>query len=661
MAADGLTSLDDLQAFSTLLRRAQQCLDEVMDLDEALQDLQSLIQSYIVVDSLALLDAQADWDACLQCSEVLNEMQISAQLTVAESLQVGRPVYLSQSTCPTLRHPRTEQVMASCLIIPVRATDHQGQLLLCVFRSSETSEFAPHALSFFQILADFLATKITFINLNAHIESELTQRTNLLRREISERQHAENLQRTLFEIAELSTKRIEAESLYPSLHRILRRLFVVDNFMIARFHPASSEISVEYFVDQIDGVPVKSRFPLGLGMTSFVFRSRQAQLIDQTRLKSLIAEGEIAQVIGNTEMVSWMGAPMMLQEQIVGVVIVQSYDATLVYSEEELLLLAFVANYMATALGRYDADTALFRAQQDLQTQNAALHEKSLEQQSLITKLQEAHDQLIQSEKMASVGQLAAGVAHEINNPIGFVNANMGTLGEYIDTLFTVIQQYEELFSHVPASPVLLSKLHQIQSDTELHFVKDDVQSLLSESLDGLRRVKDIVQSLKDFSRVGETVWLEADIHQGIDSTLNIVKNELKNKATIIKKYAAIPALKCNISQLNQVFMNMLVNAGHAIKEKGTITIETGEEMGMVQIKISDTGMGISPEHIGKIFEPFFTTKPIGSGTGLGLSLSYGIVKKHQGKIEVSSEVGKGTCFTISIPRSPDDLAQTFA
>lgn len=653
MAADGLTSLNDLQGFSTLLRRAQQCLNEATDLDEALRVLQSLIQVYTAVDSLVLLDAQADWDTRLQCTDVLNEMQKNAHLTVAESLQVGRLVYLSQSSCPSLRHPLTEELMASCLVVPVMASDHQGQLLLCVLRASKTSEFAPHVLSFFQILADFLATKITFIDLNAHIESEVTQRTNLLRREISERQHAENLQRTLFEIAELSTKRIDAESLYPSLHRILRGLFVVENFMIARFHQESSEISIEYFVDQVDGVPVKSRFPLGVGMTSFVFRSRQAQLIDQARLKKLIASGEIAQVVGNADMVSWMGAPMMLQEQIVGVVIVQSYDETLVYSEEELLLLAYVANYMATALGRHDADTALLQAQKDLQIQNEALHEKSLEQQSLITKLQEAHNQLIQSEKMATVGQLAAGVAHEINNPIGFVNANMGTLGEYIDTLFAVIQQYEELFSHVPATPTLLNKLQKIQSDTELHFVKDDVQSLLSESLDGLRRVKDIVQSLKDFSRVGETVWLEADIHQGIDSTLNIVKNELKNKATIIKKYAAIPALKCNISQLNQVFMNMLVNAGHAIENKGTITIETSEENGMVQIKISDTGVGISPEHISKIFEPFFTTKPIGSGTGLGLSLSYGIIKKHQGDIEVHSEPGKGSCFTIRLPRDP--------
>lgn len=653
MAGDGSANLSDLQGFSTLIRRAQQCLNESAQLDDALQILQSLIQAHIAIDSLVLLDDQSDWGARLHCEAALDEIHADAQLTVAESLQVGRLVHLSSAACPTLRHPLTRLAMASCLIVPVAPADQENRKLLCILRASESREFQSHALSFFQILADSLATKITFMNLNAHIESEVVQRTNLLRREISERQHAENLQRTLFEIAELSTKRMDADNLYSSLHRILGRLFVVENFMIARFHQDSAEMSVEYFVDQVDAAPAQRRFPLGVGMTSFVFRSRQAQLIDQARLKELIAAGEIAQVVGNSDMVSWMGAPMMLQEQAVGVVIVQSYDETLMYSHEELFLLSFVANHMATALGRLDADTALFQAQQDLQIQNQALHEQSLEQQSLIAKLQEAHEQLIQSEKMASVGQLAAGVAHEINNPIGFVNANMGTLGQYITTLFEVIQQYESLFGHVPSTPLLLSEFHQIQSNADLNFVKDDVQSLLSESLDGLRRVKEIVQSLKDFSRVGETVWQEADIHQGIDSTLNIVKNELKNKATIIKKYTPMPALKCNISQLNQVFMNMLVNAGHAITDKGTITIETGEDQGMVWIKISDTGTGISPEHLSKIFEPFFTTKPIGSGTGLGLSLSYGIVKKHQGKITVSSEPGKGSCFTILLPREP--------
>ncbi|MDE2429236.1 MAG: PAS domain S-box protein, partial [Burkholderiales bacterium] len=287
----------------------------------------------------------------------------------------------------------------------------------------------------------------------------------------------------------------------------------------------------------------------------------------------------------------------------------------------------------------------------------AALQKKGEEQQSLIKKLQEAHEQLLQSEKMASVGQLAAGIAHEINNPVGFVNSNMGSLQSYVGKLFEVIDQYEALLKTAPPSPATLAQIKKIREAADLEFLKDDVEDLVRESMDGLKRVKDIVQSLKDFSHVGETDWQEADIHQGIDSTLNIVKNEIKYKATVVKEYGQLPAIKCIISQLNQVFMNLLVNASHAIKESGTITVSTGCQNDWVWIRISDTGSGIPPENLNRIFEPFFTTKPVGSGTGLGLSLSYGIVKKHGGRIDVQSEVGKGTSFTVHLPVRQDNPA----
>ncbi|MBI3285021.1 MAG: PAS domain-containing protein [Burkholderiales bacterium] len=287
-----------------------------------------------------------------------------------------------------------------------------------------------------------------------------------------------------------------------------------------------------------------------------------------------------------------------------------------------------------------------------------ALQKKGEEQQLLIKKLQEAHEQLLQSEKMASVGQLAAGIAHEINNPVGFVNSNMGSLQSYVEKLFDVIAQYEALMKQLPQRPEIISTISEIREKADLEFLKEDVEDLVRESMDGLKRVKDIVQSLKDFSHVGETDWQEADIHQGIDSTLNIVKNEIKYKATVIKEYGQLPLVNCIISQLNQVFMNLLVNASHAIKESGTITVITGSRDEWIWVKVCDTGSGIPPENLTRIFEPFFTTKPVGSGTGLGLSLSYGIVKKHGGRIEVQSEVGKGTCFTVHLPVRPESAAR---
>ena len=285
-----------------------------------------------------------------------------------------------------------------------------------------------------------------------------------------------------------------------------------------------------------------------------------------------------------------------------------------------------------------------------------ALQAKGDEQVRLITRLREAHDQLLQSEKMASIGQLAAGIAHEINNPVGFVNSNMGTLKNYLVTLFGVIEGYDEAVSGAAPGSSVARRLADIRKNAEVDFLKEDTADLISESMDGLKRVKDIVQALKDFSHVGETEWQLADLHQGIDSTLNIVANEIKYKATVEKHYGQLPEIKCMASQLNQVFMNLLVNAAHAITDNGVIAIRTGAANGWVWVAISDTGCGIPVENMNRIFEPFFTTKPVGSGTGLGLSLSYSIVNKHGGRIEVDSQPGAGTTFTVRLPMTPPAL-----
>jgi two-component system NtrC family sensor kinase len=279
-----------------------------------------------------------------------------------------------------------------------------------------------------------------------------------------------------------------------------------------------------------------------------------------------------------------------------------------------------------------------------------SLHKKGEEQQQLIARLQEAQNQLLQSEKMASIGQLAAGIAHEINNPVGFVNSNMNALKGYVATLFGVVSELEACVQQQAPQPPLLAAMAAIRKKADLDFLEDDVTDLVRESMDGLKRVKDIVQALKDFSHVDENAWQEADLHEGLESTLKIVANEIKYKASIDKQYGVLPPIACMASQLNQVFMNLLVNAGHAIGEAGTITIRTGVKDDMAWISVSDTGCGIAPENLTRIFEPFFTTKPVGSGTGLGLSLSYGIVNKHGGRIDVDSVVGRGTTFTVWLP-----------
>ncbi|MCS0580744.1 ATP-binding protein [Massilia pinisoli] len=280
----------------------------------------------------------------------------------------------------------------------------------------------------------------------------------------------------------------------------------------------------------------------------------------------------------------------------------------------------------------------------------------AVEAELLREQLSMAQAQLLQSEKLASIGQLAAGVAHEINNPISFVFSNFGTLQTYVASLLRVLARYEEAEPFIADADVVKG-IADLREEVDLAFLQEDVLALMAESRDGIERVRKIVQDLKDFSRVDvHQQWQWADLHQGIDSTLNIVNNEVKYKADIVKEYGTIPEVECLPSQINQVIMNIVVNGAQAIEgPRGRITIRTGESGGNVWIEIADNGCGIPQAIQSRIFDPFFTTKPIGTGTGLGLSLSYGIIQKHRGRIDMQSEEGVGTTFRIELPiRQPD-------
>jgi len=271
--------------------------------------------------------------------------------------------------------------------------------------------------------------------------------------------------------------------------------------------------------------------------------------------------------------------------------------------------------------------------------------------------LKEAQAQLLQSEKMASIGQLAAGVAHEINNPVGYVSSNISTLKKYVKDLFELLDGYESLFNAIPESEEknnLLSFKNKIEPD----YLRQDINDIIFESIEGVSRVKNIVQDLKDFSHVDQGEWEYADLHKGINSTLNIINNELKYRAAVVKEFGEIPPVYCMPSQINQVILNLLVNASHAIEKGGYIYIRTGVNDDWLWMEIEDTGKGIPEENIKRIFEPFFTTKDIGKGTGLGLSMTYGIIEKHNGRIDVSSKPGEGTVFRICLPRKPESTGQ---
>jgi PAS domain S-box-containing protein len=287
---------------------------------------------------------------------------------------------------------------------------------------------------------------------------------------------------------------------------------------------------------------------------------------------------------------------------------------------------------------------------QALEVANARLEAEKQHQQILIRKLSDMQGQLLQSEKMASIGLLAAGVAHEINNPLAFISSNFGALERDAKDILKLISAFEGVEGLLPGdarAPVAFMK-----EDIGLDDIRQDLDALFAESREGLQRVKHIVQNLKDFSRPGGTEKEMADLEQGLDSTLNVAWNEIKYKADVVKEYAGVPELYCLPSQINQVFLNLLINAAHAIEGKGTIIVRTGHDEKVVWVEIEDNGCGFAPAHLDHIFEPFFTTKPVGKGTGLGLSIVYGIVQGHRGTIAVKSEVGKGTMFRVALPRT---------
>ena len=379
---------------------------------------------------------------------------------------------------------------------------------------------------------------------------------------------------------------------------------------------------------------------LGEGIMGWVGKQGKPLLlngdvVNDTRFSNLVQKSKRPR--------SAMCWPLKVEDKVIGVLSINRDADMSSFTEEDLEQGGIMINIISLVIDNT-------RLHVERQSQMEALKAANARLENINKKLQDAQQQVLQADKMASIGQLAAGVAHEINNPVGYINSNVGTLKRYVSDLFRVLDTYEELAPEL-CSASGWERIRALKDEVSLDYLRKDVHDLMNETQEGVTRVKQIVQDLKDFAHVDEAEWQWADLHKGIDSTLNIVQNELKYKAGVVKEYGDLPPVECIASQLNQVFMNILVNAAHAIEDHGTITIRTGTEgKDWVCVAISDTGKGIAPEHRDRIFDPLFTTKPVGEGTGLGLSLSYSIVSKHGGHIEVDSQVGQGTSFTVWLP-----------
>lgn len=389
---------------------------------------------------------------------------------------------------------------------------------------------------------------------------------------------------------------------------------------------------------------IDTKIALGDGILGWVAKEKQPLLLSgevssDPRFKNLQPRNKVNRP-GSA--LCW---PLLSEDEIFGAFSINRSRDNAAFVESDLNQGGTMVNFISPVVW----NVKLYKEQQ----------QRNEELQAINAKLQEAQDQLLQSEKMASIGQLAAGVAHEINNPVGYISSNLWTLQRYVGDLVNIIEIYEK---HQPLihDAAALKEIHKLKQELNLEFIKEDIVGLVDDCREGTARVKQIVKDLRNFSHKGEAEWQWSDLHRSLDSALNIVHNEIKYKAEVIKRYGNLPEIECIAPQLNQVFLNLLVNAAQAIEDTGAITITTGTvDNDWVWVDIRDTGKGIKNENLEHIFEPFFTTKPVGEGTGLGLSLSYGIIKKHKGRIQVKSTEGNGTTFRIWLPVKQQLLQKT--
>ncbi len=289
----------------------------------------------------------------------------------------------------------------------------------------------------------------------------------------------------------------------------------------------------------------------------------------------------------------------------------------------------------------------------ELERQLIEIREYAAREQEMTNRIQEQQSQLLAADKMAAIGKLAAGMAHEINNPIGFVSSNLNSLCRYIDDVKAMFSVYDDFVAACANENLLTERVAMVRGareEKDIAFIVDDVGELLRDSIEGTERVRKIVADMRAFSHVDGPGADEAVLNDILDRALTVAWNELKHKAEIVREYAELPAVQCDGAKLGQVFLNLLINASQAIEGRGVITLRTGFDDRRVWVEVSDTGCGIAPENLTKIFDPFFTTKDVGEGTGLGLHLSMGIVQAHGGQIVAESDLGAGATLRVELP-----------
>jgi signal transduction histidine kinase len=514
---------------------------------------------------------------------------------------------------------------------PLLDQNHQVLGAVVIQSYDKQHTFSNEDQALFKLISHHVSSALQGLQSMDRLERAVQERTVQLQHEVAERSRAENIQRALYELANLSATAIGGSRLNIQLHEIISQLVPAKNFLMALYHPDTQEISIPYFIDEKDDhAPVK-RFDYGVGMSSYILQRKQAMLLDRAGFQALVDAGEIEHPLGNVEISSWMGAPMLLGDHAYGVIIVQSYDEQVQYSQTDLDILAFMASHVAVAIARMQADRQIRHAKETLEQQNAAL-------ESALTSLKDAQGELVRQEKLASLGRLVAGVAHEINTPLGICVtatshlveelkltredlANGALDEEGLAQFFDIIDQSLKIMTtNTQRAAALVRSFKQVAVDQS----SDDIRSF------NLRKYLDEVLLSLQPKLKGKPIQIDIDC----DEQINM---------------ASFPGA------VSQIVTNMVVNSlvhGFEEGQSGKIKITGKVDGDNVEFEYGDDGIGMDSATLAQLFDPFFTTKRGSGGSGLGAHILYNLVTGALGgTIKVVSAPGMGLHYKLRFPK----------
>jgi len=513
---------------------------------------------------------------------------------------------------------------------PLLDQNHQVMGAVVIQSYDKEHTFSDEDIALFSLIANHVSNALQGLQSMDRLERAVQERTAQLQHEVAERSRAENIQRALYELANLSAT-TSGSRLNLRLHQIISELVPARNFLMAIYLPETQEISIPYFVDEKDEAPPVKRFPYGEGMCSYVLKRKQAIMLDAAGYADIVASGQVKQPLGNQDISSWIGAPMLVGEQPYGVMIVQSYDESVKYTQADLDIMAFLASHVAVAIARMQADREMRRAKQSLEEQNAALSDA-------LTALKDAQGELVRQEKLASLGRLVAGVAHEINTPLGIcVTATShlvqelkltkedlasGALDEDgLNQFFdTIDQSLRIMTTNTQRAAALVRSFKQVAVDQS----SGDVRSF------NLRKyVDEVLLSLQPKLK-GKPITVEVDCPNGIE-------------------------MMSHAGAVSQILTNMVMNSlvhGFEEGQAGRISIKGKLDGDFVDFEYGDDGVGMDNSTLSQLFDPFFTTKRGSGGSGLGAHILYNLATGGLGgTVKVASAPGMGLHYKLRFPR----------